>query len=116
MAQITLTLKDEPLSGVIYATTSKDVWDRLHARYEGKGKQTIAFLISELFRNTLTDDSALEPQLNAMRQKSFILSSLGLPLDDTLIAVAMAISLPPSYSHSPAQIATLLIQEHRKFH
>ena len=47
--QINLTLKDKPLSGVLYTTTSADAWKKLSERYEGKGKQSIAYLISELF-------------------------------------------------------------------
>lgn len=65
---------------------------------QGKGKQTIAYLIGELFRRTLSDETLMETQLNAMRQKAYILKSLGQPLDDTLIAVVMVISLPTSYS------------------
>ena len=57
--------------------SAKDIWDKLHARYEGKGKQTVAYLIRELFRAILSDESTLEPQLNAMRQKAYILHSLG---------------------------------------
>ena len=71
-AQITLTLKDEPLSGVLHATMAAEIWKKLNERYEGQGKQTIAFLIGELFRGTLSDDSAMETQLNAMRQKAYI--------------------------------------------
>ena len=91
-AQITLTLKDEPLSGVMYSTTSKEAWDKLNERYEGKGKQTIAFLIRDLFRHTLSDDSPLESQINALRQKGYTLASLGMQLDDSLIAIALIAS------------------------
>ncbi|KIL57633.1 hypothetical protein M378DRAFT_16140, partial [Amanita muscaria Koide BX008] len=97
-AQICLTLKDEPLNGVLHVETSKATWDKLCERYEGKGKQTIAYLIGELFRNTFSDESPLEPQLNAMRHKAHILSSLGLKLEDALVAISMVISLPESYS------------------
>ena len=97
-AQICLTLKDEPLNGVLYVTTSKEVWSKLCERYEGKGKQTQAYLIGELFRSTFSDELPLEPQLNAMHHKAHVLSSLGLKLEDTLIAIAMVISLPESYS------------------
>lgn len=55
-------------------------------------------LIGELFRGTLSDDQPMETQLNSMRQKAHILSSLGQPLDDSLVAIAMVISLPQSYS------------------
>lgn len=75
-----------------------EIWRKLNERYEGQGKQTVAFLIGELFRGTLSDDSAMETQLNAMHQKAHILSTLGQPLDNTLVATAMVISLPPSYS------------------
>ena len=98
LAQITLTLKDEPLSGVLYTTTSAEAWKKLSERYEGKGKQSIAYLISELFRNTLSDDESMETQLNSMRQKANVLKTLGQPLEDSLVAIAMVISLPPTYS------------------
>jgi len=98
LAQITLTLKDEPLSGVLYTTTSADAWKKLSERYEGKGKQSIAYLISELFRNTLSDDESMETQLNSMRQKANVLKTLGQPLEESLVAIAMVISLPPTYS------------------
>ncbi|KAF8626070.1 hypothetical protein AX17_006628 [Amanita inopinata Kibby_2008] len=97
-AQIILSLKDEPLSGVIHTTTAKEVWDKLSEHCEGKGQQSMAYLIGELFRNTLSDESPMESQLNAMRQKSHILASLSLKLEDPLIAIVMIISLPESYS------------------
>ena len=46
-AQITLTLKDEPLNGVLHMTLASDAWMKLCEHYEGKGKQTIAYLIGE---------------------------------------------------------------------
>jgi hypothetical protein len=97
-AQITLTLKDEPLSGVLYVPTAQEVWKRLNERYEGKGQQSVAYLIGKLFHSTLSDDSEMEPQLNAMQQKVYVLRSLGQPLDDSLVIIAIKISLPTSYS------------------
>ena len=98
LAQITLTLKDEPLSGVIHAVSAADVWDKLLRRYEGKGKQTVALLTGEIFRGTFTDESPLEPQLNTVRHKAYILKTLNHELSDALIAIALIISLPESYS------------------
>jgi len=97
-AQLTLTLKDEPLSGVLYSTTSAEVWKKLSEQYEGRRKQSIAYLISELFQSMLSDDTAMESQLNLMWQKANVLKTIGQPLDDSLIAIAMVISLPTSYS------------------
>ena len=75
-----------------------DAWKKLCERYEGKGKQSIAYLISESFCRTLPDDSPLELQLNAMHQKAIVLASLSQTFDNSLIAITMVISLPPSYS------------------
>lgn len=97
-AQLTLTLKDEPLSGVIHAISAADAWDKLLRRYEGKGKQTVAFLTGEIFRGTFTDETPLEPQLNAVRHKAYILKTLKHDLSDALVAIALIISLPESYS------------------
>ena len=97
-AQITLTLKDEPLSGVLLAMSAEGIWRKLSKCYEGKGKQSIAYLIGELFCSTLSDESPMEMQLNAMCQKAYVLKSLSQPLDDSLVVVAMVISLPVTYS------------------
>ena len=97
-AQLMLTLKDEPLSGVLYSTTSAEVWKKLSERYEGHRKQSIAYLISKLFWSMLSDDTAMESQLNLMRQKANVLKTIGQPLNDLLVAIAMVISLPTSYS------------------
>ena len=59
-AQVTLTLKDEPLSGVLYTTTSAEAWKRLSERYEGKGKQSITYRVSK-FSNMLWKSRARKP-------------------------------------------------------
>ncbi|KAI0369858.1 hypothetical protein BV20DRAFT_915381, partial [Pilatotrama ljubarskyi] len=82
----------------MHLESSTAVWDKLARTYEGKGKQTVASLIGELFRDTLSDDSAMQPQLDAMLHKKHLLCTLDQPLNDSLVAIAMVISLPPSYS------------------
>ena len=97
-AQITLTLKDKPLTRVLYSTMLAEVWRKLSEHYKGRGKQSIAYLISELFHNTLSDDTSMETQLNSMWQKANVLkTTFGQPLDNSLVAIAMVISLPTSY-------------------
>src|ERR1700690_1603786 len=96
--QIQLTLEEEQLSGVMSAKDAKETWDRILKRLQGEGKHSIALLIGELFRSTLLDENPLEPQLNAMLQLGYNLHSLGQQLDDSLIAIAMIISLPDSFS------------------
>ncbi|KIK93458.1 hypothetical protein PAXRUDRAFT_45241, partial [Paxillus rubicundulus Ve08.2h10] len=40
----------------------------------------------------------MELQLNVMQQKAYVLKSLGQTLNDSLITIAIVISLPTSYS------------------
>jgi hypothetical protein len=65
-AQITLTLKGEPLNSVLFATNAKDCWDKLTEHYEGKGEQKIVYLIDEVFWSTLSESKPLEPQINTI--------------------------------------------------
>ena len=76
---------------MMYAKTAKETWDKLKDRYEGQGKQTIAYLIGELFRNTLDDELPLGSQMDSMVQKGHLIRSLGQVIDDTLIAIAIVI-------------------------
>ena len=99
-------------------------------RYEGKGEQKIAYLIIELFRSTLSDDSPLNPQINAMLHTANTISALGLPLHEKLIALAIIISLPPSYETLKTILTAaksmeltvenvrsqVVIEEHRRTH
>jgi hypothetical protein len=78
--------------------TAKDTWDHILRRLQGEGKHSIALIIGELFRNTLSDETPLETQLNSMLQLGYNLLALGQTLNDSLITIAMTISLPDSYS------------------
>src|ERR1700691_2776012 len=97
-AQITLTLKDEPLNSVLFATTAKECWDRLLARYKGKGEQKIVYLIDKVFRTTISDSEPLEPQINALIRAASTISNLGLTLKDKLLVFAIISSLPALFS------------------
>jgi hypothetical protein len=96
--QIQLMLEEEQLTGVMSTKDTKETWDHILRRLQGKGKHSIALLIGELFRSPLSDESPLKPQLNAMLQLGYSLHSLGHKLNNSLIAITMIISLPDSYS------------------
>jgi len=97
-AQITLTLSDEPLSGVIHAVSAADAWDKLNCQYEGQGHQTITQLIGKIFRTTFMNDSPLEPQMNTICHKAHILQTLNHSLTDSLMAITIIHSLSKTYS------------------
>ena len=58
-AQITLTLKDEPLNSVLFMSTAKECWDKLSERYEGKGEQKFVYLIDGVFQSMLSESEPL---------------------------------------------------------
>lgn len=96
-AQITLILKDKPFNSVLYVISIKEAWDKLRVQYKGKGKQTIVYLIDELFSGMLSDKTLLKPQLNIIYQKAHILTSFQ-SLSNLLVIIAMVISLPSFHS------------------
>jgi hypothetical protein len=56
------------------------------------------YIIGELIRSSLADEKPHEPQLDTLLQHSFILASFGIKLSESLVAVALPLSLPPSYN------------------
>ncbi|TFY76816.1 hypothetical protein EWM64_g7197 [Hericium alpestre] len=107
--------------------TTETAWKKLSKQYKGKGEQKIAYLIGELFRSTFTDDAPIEPQINDMRHIRHTLTTLGNKLNDKLIAVAIILSLPPSYdtlktiltsaaSLDIDNVATQVLQEEQHCH
>jgi len=57
-------LKDKPLNGVLHAISATEIWDKLNCHYEGKGQNTVAYLIKEIFHASFSDEISMEPQLN----------------------------------------------------
>jgi len=53
-------------------------------------------LIDEVFRTTFSDSEPLEPQINTLIRAARTITSLGLALEDKLVAFAIISSLPPS--------------------
>ena len=45
-AQILLTLKDEPLSGVLYINTAEEAWKKLKEHYEGRDSKRLLTLLA----------------------------------------------------------------------
>ena len=98
LAEITLTLKQEPLRNVKRYQLASEIWDYLEEHYEGRGQHTMARLLGDVFRATLVDTVPIEQQLSDMREKVHRLRDLGHDLKDSLIAMVMIISLPESYT------------------
>jgi hypothetical protein len=48
-ALIQLTLSEEPLSGILDVTDTKETWHRLNSHYKGTSKHASAYITGELF-------------------------------------------------------------------
>ena len=72
--KVAFRLKDELLNSVMYSSSAHEIWKKLQEWYESKGKQSIAYLIGQLFCSTLNNSASLGPQLDAMLQKGYTVS------------------------------------------
>ena len=97
LAEITLTLRKEPLKAVKRYLLASEIWDSLEDQYKGKSQYTMAELLGDIFRTTFVDTISMEHQLGDMREKVHRLKDLGHTFKDSLIATVMIISLPKSY-------------------
>jgi hypothetical protein len=97
-ALIQLTLFDKPLSGVLNVMDTKETWHWLNSHCKGTSKHAIMYITGELFRSSLGNEKPPEPQLDTFLQNSYILASLGVKLGESLVAVALPLSPPPSYN------------------
>jgi len=98
LAEITLTLRKEPLKYVKRHLLALEIWEALEDCYEGKSQHTMAELLGDIFRTTFVDMVPMEQQLNDMRKKVHRLKDLGHTFKDSLIATVMIMSLPESYA------------------
>jgi hypothetical protein len=97
LAQICLTLDENPLNIAESKNTAKEAWIALEHRYLGQGALDASDLMYDLHHFTLDDSKALEPQINQMRIIRGQLESLGDTITDAKFALIIAKALPPSY-------------------
>jgi gag-polypeptide of LTR copia-type len=82
------------LNSVLSVTSAKQCWEKLSAHYKGQGEQCIIHLINKVFRSTFSDTEPLKPQINALVRAARTITTLGLALEDKLIAFTIISSLP----------------------
>jgi hypothetical protein len=92
-----LAVGDETFKLVSRRETAKEVWAGIAIRFQGIGAQSAAFLMTKLWRTQMDGDKELLPQITELRGYADSLTSLGFPLPDVLIAIAIIISLPADY-------------------
>jgi hypothetical protein len=95
---ILMSLKDDSTHYVEKATSSKEAWDALSARYNSRGEERVVELITQIFRGTFSESEPLEPQIKAITKAARSLEELGTTFNDATLAVALITSLPASLS------------------
>ncbi len=89
-------LKDESTHYIEKASSSKEAWDSLSARYNSHGEEHVVELITQIFQGTFSESKPLEPQIKAITKASHTLEELGTMFNDATLAVAIITSLSPS--------------------
>jgi len=78
--------------------SATNAWDKLNCHYKEESQNTIIYLIKEIFCASFLDEMPMGPQLNGVQYKAYILKTLSKPISDAIIAYAMLLAFPNSYS------------------
>ena len=124
-AQIEFTIANAPLQTILDATSSKEAWDRLCERYEGKGKKCLVRPIDKVFHTAFTDTEPLEAQINDLLTNIRQINELKQTFDDEITAIAVINALPASLdtlqtilsnltSFVPRDIKTQIVEDEQR--
>jgi gag-polypeptide of LTR copia-type len=69
----------------------------LCTHYEGTGVQAILYLMGKIWCKQFNDSSDLETQINELCAHALKCANLGFALPNNILAIAILLSLPPSY-------------------
>jgi hypothetical protein len=97
LAQICLTLEENPLNIAEDKKSAKEAWVALEKRFVGQGALDASDLAYDLHHIKLDDSKPLEPQINQMRILCQQLDSLGDTITDAKFALIIAKALPHAY-------------------
>jgi hypothetical protein len=96
--QIATTLCKGPLNLIMQATSTKDCWDKLIARYQGKGGCHVTYLMESFFHTPLTDMEPMEPQIQKLIEADQNLQMIGCGVNDKNLTYIIIMALLDSLS------------------
>jgi gag-polypeptide of LTR copia-type len=105
--QITLTLEDDPLMGVMHLDDTKAIWAALCTCYEGSGVQAISYLMGKIWHEQFNDALDLKTQINELRAYALKLKNLRFSIPDNILTIAILLSLPPPYGTLQTSIGVM---------
>ena len=91
------SLTNEVAALVTGKSLASEAWTAVKSRFDGRGIQSVAYLMTKLWRSTMTLDHELLPQIQEVKDCAQKLKSLGYEISDELQAIAIILSLPPEY-------------------
>src|SRR6266850_755653 len=96
--QIATTLQKGALNLILQAKTAKECWEKLEARYQGKGGHHIVYLMESFFQSSLSDAEPIEPQLNKLVEASCNLDSISCSVNNKTLAYIIIMALSNTLS------------------
>ena len=84
--------------GVMHPDEASSIWSSLCTCYEGTSVQAISYLMSKIWQEQFNDSSDLQMQINELHVSALKLANLGFSLPDNILAIAILLSLLPSYA------------------
>ena len=97
LIQIVLTLQHEVATLVTGKSLTLEAWTAVKSRFDGRGIQSVTYLMTKLWRSTMTLDHELLPQIQEVKDCAQKLKSLGYEISNELQAIAIILSLPLEY-------------------
>ena len=92
--QIAMTLHKGPLNFILQVRMAKECWDKLAARYQGKGGRCVAYLMQSFYHMPLTDTEPMEPQINKLVKANRNLETIGCGVNNETLTYIIIMALP----------------------
>lgn len=99
LSHIFLALEDSKLQRVARAMTPKQAIDILDAQYVNRAAANKLFLRRRLFTFRMAEKSSISDHIQALEFLSLELEAIGINVPDDDKALALLLSLPPSYEY-----------------
>jgi hypothetical protein len=96
--QLILALSPAPHDHVLDATTSKEVWDLLKARYQGSGELWSHYLLERLFMTPFVDSEPMEPQIANVISIACQLNAINFAVSDQWLTSMLRVKLLVSWN------------------
>ena len=96
---IITSLDKKPTFHVMNCETSKEMWDKLHAIYEGKNDTNMHLLQQKWFSLAYDSKDDIAMHISKVEDLCFKLRAIGENISDNMLMTKMLMTVPSSYKH-----------------